>query len=162
MGWTKRQFIETALEEIGFASYVYDIQPEQLNSALRKMDAMLSTWYGQEIRIGYPVPTSPENSDLDEETNVPDAANEAILLNLAVRLGPSFGKTVSIDTKVSAKKAYDQLLGRAMMPAEMSLPSTMPSGAGNRWTQIDDPFLPGPNGDPIQYDSGNGQLIFGD
>ena len=33
MSWTKRQYIVDAFEEIGLASYVYDLQPEQLQSA---------------------------------------------------------------------------------------------------------------------------------
>ena len=30
MGYSKRQFIEAALAEIGLASYAFDLQPEQL------------------------------------------------------------------------------------------------------------------------------------
>ena len=77
MGWTKRQFVLQAFEEIGLASYVYDLTPEQLNSALFKLDAMMGTWNGKGIRIGYPTPGDPESSDLDAQTNVPDSANEA-------------------------------------------------------------------------------------
>ena len=35
MGYSKRQFVAAAFEEIGLASYVFDLQPEQLQSALR-------------------------------------------------------------------------------------------------------------------------------
>ena len=30
MGWTKRQFIEQAFDEIGLASYAFDLGPEQM------------------------------------------------------------------------------------------------------------------------------------
>ena len=56
MGYTKEQFVIGGFEEIGFASYAYDLQPEQLNTALRRLDAMLAEWYGKGIRIGYPMP----------------------------------------------------------------------------------------------------------
>lgn len=141
MSWTKRQFVEQAYEEIGLAGYVFDLSPEQLQAALRRLDAMLATWNGKGIRIGYPIPSSPENSDLDDETSVPDSANEAIYTNLAIRIAPAVGKTVSQDTKAAAKAAYDVLMMRAAIPPEMQLPRTMPSGAGNKPWRYDDEYI---------------------
>lgn len=146
MGYTKRQFVEEAFAEIGMASYVFDLQPQQLEGALRRLDTMLATWNGKGIRIGYPLPRSPEDSDLDTETLVPDAANEAIITNLAVRIAPQYGKTPSIDTKITAKQSYDLLLSRAAMPMEMQLPASMPRGAGAK--AYDDPFVDNPE-EPI-------------
>ena len=51
MGYTKRQFVTAALEEIGLASYVFDLQPEQLQSALRRLDAMISEWNGKTFNV---------------------------------------------------------------------------------------------------------------
>jgi len=144
MSWTKRQFVVQAFEEIGLASYVFDLGPEQLQSALRRLDAMMAAWNAKGIRVGYPIPGSPENSDLDTETNVPDSANEAIYLNLGIRLGPAFGKMIPPELKVSAKLAYDNLLSLAAMPGEMQLPGTMPAGAGNKPWRRDNPFLTPP------------------
>ena len=31
MGWTKREYVEQAFEEIGLASYVFDLTPEQFD-----------------------------------------------------------------------------------------------------------------------------------
>jgi hypothetical protein len=145
MGWTKRQFVTQAFDEIGLAAYVFDLTPEQLQSALRRLDAMLASWNAKGIRLGYPIPSNPQDSELDAETGVPDSANEAIYANLAVRLGPSFGKTVSADTKATAKLGYDTLLSRVAMPMEQQLPGTMPAGAGNKsWRLTDSPFLTPP------------------
>ena len=143
MSWTKRQFVQQAFRKAGLAAYVFDLTPDQLDSAMRDMDSMLATWNAKGIRLGYPVPTSPENSDLDQETNVPDSANEAIYLNLAIRIAPDFGKMIPPEVKVGAKLAYDALLSRAAMPMEMQLPS-MPSGAGNKPWRTENPFLPSP------------------
>jgi hypothetical protein len=159
MGYTKRQFISAAFEEIGLASYVFDLQPEQLESALRRLDAMMADWNAKGIRLGYPLPSSPQDSDLDEETNVPDSAYEAIICSLSIRLAPSFGKTVMIETKTTAKQGYDILLQRATFPLEKQLPATTPAGAGNKpWRVYDNPFVrppyspvdAGPDG-PIEY-----------
>lgn len=142
MGWTKRQFVTQAFEEIGLAAYVFDLTPEQLQSALRRLDSMMATWNAKGIRLGYPIPSNPDDSDLDQESGVPDSANEAIYLNLGIKLAPGFGKSVSTETKASAKLAYDTLLARAAMPVEQQLPGTMPAGAGNKpWRVYDDPFL---------------------
>lgn len=159
MSYTKRQFVTAAFEEIGLASYVFDLQPQDLQTALRRLDAMMAEWNAKGIRLGYPIPSNPQQSDLDEETFVPDSANEAVITNLGIRIGPGFGKAVSMDTKLVAKQGYNTLLSRAAIPPVQQLPSTMPSGQGNKpWRVYDDPFIrppidpatAGPDG-PIQY-----------
>ena len=142
MSWTKRQFIEEAFDAVGLSGYTYDLQPEQFESALRKLDAMVATWNAQGIRISYPMPSSPENSDLDAETNVPDSANEAIISGLGVKLAEAFGKTVSPDMKQRAYNSHTILLNRNASVIERQLPSTMPAGAGNR--RSEDPFIAPP------------------
>lgn len=141
MSYSKRQFVTAAFEELGLASYVFDLSPEQIESALRRLDAMMATWNGLGIRLSYPLPGSPENSDIDAETTVPDSANEAIITNLAVRLAPSIGKTAAIETKVAAKRAYDVLLARAAQPLEITLPADMPAGAGNKPWRRDQQYI---------------------
>jgi hypothetical protein len=146
MGYSKRQFVEASLEEIGLASYVFDLSPQQVESAVRRLDAQMASWNALGIRVGYPLPGSPQATGLDDETNVPDAAYEAIITNLGIKLAPSYGKTVSPDTKATAKRTYDTLLSRAAMPMEMQLPASMPRGAGAK--AYDDPFVDNPT-EPI-------------
>ena len=142
MGYSKRQFVAGAFEEIGLASYVFDLQPQDLQTALRRLDAMMAEWNGKGIRLGYPLPGSPEFSDLDAESGVPDSANEAIITNLAMRLAPGFGKTLNALTASTAKQGYNTLLSRAAMPAQMQFPASLPSGAGwKSWRDYGDPFV---------------------
>jgi len=141
MSYTKRQYIIQAFEEIGYADYQYDLQPEQLQSALRRLDAMIATWNGRNINIGYPLPTSPQNSDLDEESDVPDWASEAIYLNLAIRIAPTVGKTVSQETRMSARNAYNQMVQNVVLKEEMKFPRTLGRGAGNKPWRYDEPFI---------------------
>lgn len=139
MSYTKQQFVEGALEEIGMASYIFDLTAEQLEAALKRLDVMMATWSGRGIRLGYPLPATPAGSALTQATNVPDSANEAIIANLAIRLAPGYGKQVPAETRTVAKSAYDVLLAKATMPQERKLPSTMPAGAGAKnW---DAPFV---------------------
>jgi P22 tail accessory factor len=154
MGWTKRQFVEQAFEEIGLAAYVFDLTPEQLQSALRRLDAMMAGWNANGIRIGWPIPSTPDASDLDVDTKVADVANEAIYLNLALRTAPGFGKVLSPDTKADADAAYSNLLNQTAAPTpERQFPNTLPRGAGTKpWRSFnsnqfvktpDDPLLAG-------------------
>ena len=159
MGWTKRQFIEQAFDEIGLASYAFDLTPEQMHSALRRLDTMIAAWNAFGIRLGYPLPSSPQDSDLDEQTNVPDSSNEAIYTNLGIKLAPSYGKQVMPDTKMTAKESYNTLLSFAAMPMEQQMPGTMPAGAGNKpWRVYDNPFLRQPQ-NPVLV-GGDGPLEF--
>jgi hypothetical protein len=143
MSWTKRQFIEEAFSELGLASYVFDLQSEQLQGALRKLDAMMALWNTEGIRIGYPIPSSPENSDLDTETGVPDSANEAIYTNLAVKIAPGIGKIPSLDTKIAASRAKKALMGQVITVETVQMRSNMPVGQGNKPGRRSRRFFPG-------------------
>lgn len=144
MSWTKRQFVSAAFEEIGLAGYVFDLSPEQLESAMRRLDAMMADWNGKGIRLGYPLPGTPESSELAELSEVPDSANEAIITNLALRLAPSYGKVVSAGTQAAARSAYSTILSRAAMPPEQQLPNNLPLGAGNKPFVWGNQFVSGP------------------
>ena len=152
MGWTKRQYVEAALEELGLASYVFDLAADQIESAVRRLDAMMAEWNARGIRIGYPLPSSPGSTDIDAAGGTPDSAHEAIVTGLAVRLAPSYGKQVSPQTLAAARAAYNTLLARAAYPPQMQLPS-MPAGAGNKGTtftpQPDNPLAVGPDGEMV-------------
>ena len=149
MSWTKKQFCEEAFGELGYANYDFMLSDDQLKIALRKLDAMMATWNFKGIRVSYPLPDSPEDSSLDTKTDVPDSANEAIYTNLAIRLAPSIGKVASRDTKVSAKLAYNTLLGLFTEPNNMQF-NKLPSGQGNKsWRQTNGTFLPSPE-DPLE------------
>lgn len=146
MSWTKRQLIEQAFDAFGLANYVFDLSPEQLQSALRRMDAMMASWESRGIRVGYMSATDPDQSDLDQASGVTDQAYEAVYMNLAVRLAPSIGKVLSHDTKTQARAAYDFLMSKVMADIpEMQYPSHMPAGQGNKpWRFAQGPFLPEP------------------
>lgn len=147
MSWTKRQYIEGALTEIGLADYVFDLSPAELQSALRRLDSMMAQWEVRGIRVSYPSASTPSGSDIDAVTNVPEAANEAIITNLAKRLAPSYGKTVSQETLATARKAIADLTTFTARIPEMQFPSTLPRGAGAKpWRGgFDDPFMPEPS-----------------
>lgn len=133
MAWTKRQIIEQAFSEIGKGEYEFDLQPDVLQSALRQLDALMATYGGT---LGAKVGFSGGDGmgDVGEVAGVPDWAVEALYLNLAIRLAPSFGKTVSPHTLSSAKLAYDGMLMRTVQPRPRVL--TGYAGGGSRFSTI--------------------------
>jgi hypothetical protein len=145
MGYTRRDLIEGALTEIGYANYAFDMQAEQLEACKRRLDSMMAAWNAQGLRLSYPIPSSPEASDLSDETNIPDSAWEAVVTSLAVRIAPMFGKTVSPDTKRAAKMALNTLYGLSAMPEQMQYPGTLPLGAGNKGWRGYETFFPEPS-----------------
>ena len=107
MSYTKRQFCEAIFDELGLSSYAFDMPTEQYQKTMRRLDAMMAEWNARGIRLGYPIPSSPEGGDLDAETEVPDSAWTAIITNGAIRIAPSFGKQVMPETKVTAKQPWN-------------------------------------------------------
>lgn len=154
-GWTKRDLVVQAFEEIGYASYIYDAMPEQLESVLRRLDAMMASWNAKGIRLNYPLPSAPDQTSLDQNSGLPDSAYEAVYLNLAVKISPSFGKQVSQETKIAAKQAYEAMLIKACIPEQMQFPNSLPAGAGNKtWRNTGRPYLKTPT-DNLQIDGEN-------
>lgn len=148
--WTKRQLIVEAFAELGLAANDFDIQPEEIQTALRRLDSMMATWDGKGIRLGYALPTNPVDSDPDEASGLPDTATETVYLNLALRMAPGFGKAVSIDTRRAASDGYDRLQIAAAQPLPPQQRNTMPRGAGNKpWRPLSSPFFPAPDSDPL-------------
>jgi len=143
MSYTKRQLVEAAHAEIGLADYVFDLPTEALQRAVKTLDGMVAEWNARGVRLGYPLPSSPEGGDLDTETGLPDSAWQAVITNLALRIAPQFGKQVMPETRATAVHSYDTLVAIAAMPQQQSY-GRIPAGAGNKPWRYYDPFLPDP------------------
>lgn len=139
MSYTKGELVSAALEEIGIASYDYDISPEQLDSGLRRLDSMMGDWISRGILVSFPI-AQRENSNSGDDSNLPSSAWEAVITNLAIRLAPSYGRAVSVETRGIAVRSYNDLLSLFATPRERQM-NSMPKGAGykateNRYTPV--------------------------
>lgn len=130
MSWTKRQIVEKAFEEIGYATYTYDVSADQLQSALERLDAMVAFWKSQGADLDYEVPSSIGGSDLDDDTLI-NTHMIALYTNLALHIAPTVGKIPSKQTKINAHKTYQELLNRTGTRYQTQLPNTLPVGQGN-------------------------------
>ena len=160
MSWTRKQLIDSAFEELGLAPYVYDITPEQYQSASRRMDGMMAGFEANGIRINYAFAANPDTADINSDSGVPEFANEAIYLNLAQRLAPTYGKQLSPETTHNAQDAYGNLVNQcASPPIEMGYPTTLPRGAGNKpWRARVSPFIDNQN--PFVQTGNDGKIDY--
>jgi len=122
----KREIIQEAFTEIGLGPYTYDMQPEDFQTGLTRLDAMMALWSTKRVDVGYPL-----GGDLDTETNLPANAKELVILGLAIRIAPSYGKTPSALTIQLARDGFLSLQNStAVIPDKLR--GMAPSGAGNR------------------------------
>lgn len=131
MSYTKRKIINEAFTEIGLGSYNFDAQPEDLQNALLRLNAMLSEWTLAGADTGADTPFV---DDLDADSLVPMTDIRAVICGLAVSLAPSFGKIVSPDTMKAAVNGKRLVIKRnATIPSKKIDVAAVPAGAGHKW-----------------------------
>lgn len=129
MAWTKSQLVKQAFTEIGLASYNFDIQPEMMQSAITSMDSMIANWG---LALRYPMSGNPDNSDPNQDSNLPIYANEAVYANLAINLCPSYGKQPTRELIIKAAKALATLQMKVATIPQREFDKTLPYGQGNK------------------------------
>lgn len=147
MAWTKRQLIDEAFGVLALQGFRVNLDADQRQGALRKLDSMIGMWNGLGIRLGYPLTSNPDDSDIDSDSGIPDWANLAVYMKLSVLMASGYGKALSPETLAMAKAAYNVLLSRAASAdvQQQQLPDTMPRGAGSKpWRWHNGPFMPTP------------------
>lgn len=131
--YTKGNLVEQALDEIGIASYVFDIEAEEDIAALRKLDRMCASWAARlSTDFIFLQPLTSGGSLPGDDPGVDDADVDAVVLNLALRLAPGYGKTTSGELRSAARDAKNVLFGRYANNTELEMSSRLPMGAGNR------------------------------
>lgn len=135
MNVKKRNLVERGFRALGLRKSRFPITPEMYQDALEDMDGMMALWNSANgVRIGYPLPGTPDASDLDDECNIPDVALEAIADNLALRIAPGIGKTPSKEVTDAARTGLSALMGWCASNSipEIQLTRQTPRGAGNK------------------------------
>jgi hypothetical protein len=132
MGWTKQQLIEQAFGELALAGYVFDLDADTLESALRNLDTMMAEWSGLGISIGYLLPATPDDSNIGDDAGIPNESVRAVYSNLAVQLAAGRGKALTPQTMATAQRGYNTLLGAAVSPTSGQCSGLPRIGAGNK------------------------------
>jgi len=141
--WTKRALIEMAYEELGISSVLgFDLTAEQVAVGLNRLNAVMATLYQNGYRLSYNSASEYNGGDPDDDSGIPDGANEAVYLSLAVRLAPTIGKVLPPQTIAAHRRAMNALALFSDLPTVKRDPDAAPAGQGNRRTRWpNDPFL---------------------
>ena len=148
MSFTKRTLVVDAYAELALAGWEFDLTPEELQWALRRLDALMASWNSMGLTLGYALSATPDGSDLDDECGLPLECNLAAIMGLAVSIAAGKGKSLPLSTSVSARQAFRFLLSRtAVRDMETQQLRSIPAGAGSGRT-----FTPPPDLNPLGND----------
>lgn len=129
---TKRDLFEMAFEECGLPGYSFTAQPNEISSALRRLDSTMRELEVQGVRIGYNFPAEVGASDPDEPALIPDYAINGVAGQLALRIAPGLGKTLSPEQKRGASLGMVAMQAASKVVPQVRLPRTTPKGSGNQ------------------------------
>ena len=124
---TKRDLIDEAYELMGLGGYEFDLSPEQINLALRRLNQLCGEWDSTGVRIAFN-----SSGGLNDDSGISINSQYAVTSNLAIRLCPTIGRSVNPSLMIEAKKAYLALLNANTQIDQYQYPSTLPLGRGNR------------------------------
>jgi hypothetical protein len=128
-GPPKRRIIEMAFGKCGLAGYEFGRTPEEVNDALTELDAMMLEWPFS--GLGYVQPAYGLGKP-EELSGIPDDTTAAVATQLALRLAPNMGKTLSPEANAAVARSM------ALLHAKVAEIPTMPfaahtlRGAGSR------------------------------
>lgn len=134
MSYTKRQIIKDAFEEIGLGAYAYTLQPEDWQTALRRLSTLLASWRGYGAITDFPSTDTPSDDDLDADSEVPVDALRGVVCGLAVDLASGYGKQVSPTTMTAAEGGRKLMIAKnTFVPQKLADRGAVPAGAGHKY-----------------------------
>ena len=123
---TAESYIKDALTEINVLSEVDPLPSEMGEHGLRRLNQMMSMWTTKDIDIGYF-----DLANTTDEVAIPDWADLAVTLALAIVLCPKYGKTASLELLGVAKSTIEALSTQVLSDAIKGVDlSYLPRGAG--------------------------------
>lgn len=128
---TKAQIIEMGYEEAGQAGYEFNASANELASGLRKLDALMAEWKADGIDLSYNFPATFGQSDLNEDSGIPDACVNGVAAWLGYRIMPSQGKSPMGPSMGALALAKVSIRAQTLRVPTVQLPDWTPRGAGN-------------------------------
>lgn len=131
---TKGAIVTQAFVECGLAGYEFNVTPDEQAEALTRLDSMMAQWRGPgtELQIPYNAPAVIGDSDLSDESGIPDFAFNGVAVSLALRICPQMGKTMSAESRVAYAQSMNAIRAACTVTPERRLQRTTPRGAGNK------------------------------
>lgn len=128
-GPPKRFIIELAFGEVGSAGYEFGRTPEEVNDALMRLNALMREWPFS--LLSYAQPDYGVGS-ADEESGIADEYLNAIAGQLALRIAPTMGATLSPEAQANIARSLAVLRASVATIPTMPIAAQTPRGAGAR------------------------------
>lgn len=129
-GVPKRTILDMAFESAGLAGFELDRTAEEQTAALRKLNAMMKEWpwslaaYNQpSYSVGLP----------EELSNIPGDAESAVSDELAMRIAPGLGLSLSAEQRAVRAQTRAMFVATYTTIPSCDLPGGVPLGSGHRW-----------------------------
>lgn len=123
--------VEDAFEEITVKKAEVNLEADELQAGIRRVNRMLVAWADIGIIPGYnPVLNGDDTIDIQPE------AEQAVVSNLALILAPSFSKPVTQELVLFAETSLSRLMASNSIVGEVAFPDTLPIGSGNQCPDI--------------------------
>lgn len=138
---TKNDVLQMAFEELGRAGYEFDHGPDEIQSALRKLDALMTD--EPYASLGYNAPAGIGGSDINDASGLPDSSLQTVAVALAIGFSPSWGKAMSPQSNAAFARGVNKLRTMVQVIPRVSLRRGTPWGQGNKWRSVWSPFANG-------------------
>lgn len=134
---TKGDILQMAREACATAGYDFEATPEEDQSQLRQLDAMMAEWEDNEgIVLGFNYAGNGYGA-INEDSGIPRGALSAVASSLAMRLAPTMGKSMAAEAKAALGRSMGTLRAKYCAIPPMQMGRNTPRGAGNRgWSGI--------------------------
>lgn len=138
---TKNDILELTYEELARAGYEFDHGPDEIASALRKLDLLMTE--EPYDKLGYNAPAGIGGSDINDPSGLPDKGTATVAVALAIRFSPSWGKAMSPQSNAAFARGVNKLRTMVQVIPRVSLRRGTPWGQGNKWRSVWSPFANG-------------------
>lgn len=128
-GRPKRNLIDMAFEECGVGGYEFDRDPEEINMALRRLNALMGEWPWKTIDYNMPDYGDGQPEDV---SGVPFDAENAVALHLAQRVAAGMRIPLGAEHRAARAQAKAQFLATLPAPRAVEIPNHEPRGGNWR------------------------------
>lgn len=126
---TKNDIALSAFNELRISGLTTKPTPEEVTSAIIKLDNMVLSWQNKGICLSYIRSEGFSDVDPNQDSGLNDTSAYAVSLNLAKALAPSYGKSLNMGTLAEARVSYLGLFSSDIEQREKD--PYQPTGSGH-------------------------------
>lgn len=129
----KRQLVDAMFNEVALNGWELDITPEEKDTALKRLDALMWELLGRGMDLGYNFPDGVGQGNLADSLGCPDQAFNGLAILGARKLCPTMGKKLSQESREALSDGMKAVrsASNGFVPT-VSLPKGTPLGSGNK------------------------------